>query len=219
MIDEEIEVKSNLGLLGFRNGLEGQERRSVRPFVASVDRHVGASGWSEASRVPEEALPERGQMVRVSAVRSAYPAQVSALSPRLREVVDSLPLIAGMRVIEIGCGPGAAAREVANRIGPDGHLLAVDRSPKAIEQLMSLSADLIDTGRLSTRTMPVEKLMLEPHEKPYHLAFAVRVGVLDGRHPAHRELALQRIAAMLLPGGRLFIDGGDPLTELALPPQ
>ena len=144
---------------------------------------------------------------------------MSALSPRLREVVDALPLVAGLRVIEIGCGPGAAAREVANRIGPGGHVLAVDRSPRAIEQLRRSSADLITTGRLTARVAKVEELELEPHEQQYHLAFAVRVGVLDGRHPALRERALDRIAAMLVPEGRLFIDGGEPLTEVALPPR
>lgn len=122
-----------------------------------------------------------------------------------------------MRVIEIGCGPGAAAREVANRIGPGGHVLAVDRSAKAIDTLMGASAELIESGRLSARTVPVEDLTLEPREQPYQLAFAVRVGVLDGRHPARRDLALQRIAAMLVPEGRLFIDGGDPLVEVPLP--
>ena len=49
-------------------------------------------------------------------------------------------------------------------------------------------------------------------------AFAVRVGALDGRHPEAGQLALARIAAMLLPGGRLFVDGGRPLREVPLPP-
>jgi tRNA A58 N-methylase Trm61 len=60
---------------------------------------------------------------------------VTVLSPRLSAIVDALPLEPGLRVIEIGCGPGAAAREVANRVGPSGHVLAVDRSAKAIAQL------------------------------------------------------------------------------------
>jgi hypothetical protein len=45
----------------------------------------------------------------------------------------------------------------------------------------------------------------------------VRVGALDGRHLASGVKALPRIAAALVPGGRLFIDGGSPLRELKLP--
>lgn len=142
---------------------------------------------------------------------------MSSLSPRLREVVDALPLAEGMRVIDIGCGPGAAAREVAVRVGPTGHVLAVDRSPKAVELLRRSAADMIRSGRLSTRIAPVEELTLEPGEPLYHLAFAVRVGVLDGRHPRRHDQALQRIAAMLHPSGRLFTDGGQPLREIELP--
>lgn len=136
---------------------------------------------------------------------------------RLREVVDALPLQPGMRVIEIGCGPGAAAREVARRIGPHGRVLAVDRSRTAIEQLTGASTELIEEGRLRTRVVAVEDLALEQGEQPYHLAFAVRVGVLDGRHPRRHGMALERVASMLVPDGRLFIDGGDPLRELVVP--
>jgi cyclopropane fatty-acyl-phospholipid synthase-like methyltransferase len=51
----------------------------------------------------------------------------SKISPRLAEVVNALPLHKGIRVLEIGCGPGAAAREIANRF-EDIYVLAIDRS-------------------------------------------------------------------------------------------
>jgi ubiquinone/menaquinone biosynthesis C-methylase UbiE len=140
-----------------------------------------------------------------------------ALSPRLAAVVDALPLTPGLRVIEIGCGPGAAAREVARRVGPDGHVLAVDRSARAIAQVITSSSELITAGLLTARHVAAEELRLEVDEEPYDLAFAVRVGALDGRHPDLAHRALQRIAATLGPEGRLFVDGGDPLRELELP--
>jgi cyclopropane fatty-acyl-phospholipid synthase-like methyltransferase len=138
------------------------------------------------------------------------------LSPRLAAIVDALPLAQGMRVLEIGCGPGAAARAVAARIG-DGHILAIDRSAKAIDQARGACAAEISSGRLSLRCVSAEDFKPEPGEAPYDLAFAVRVGALDGRHPEAGRLALRRIAAALAPDGRLFIDGGDPLREIPLP--
>lgn len=138
------------------------------------------------------------------------------LSPRLREIVDALPLRPGLRVVEIGCGPGAAAREVAERVGPTGHVLAVDRSATAIAALTRSSAVLITAGRMSTRQAMAEELVLAPGEERYDLAFAVRVGAFDGRHPRSGELALERLRHVLAPDGRLFIDGGDPLRELGL---
>ncbi|GAB2676838.1 SAM-dependent methyltransferase [Kribbella swartbergensis] len=138
------------------------------------------------------------------------------LSARLEAVVDALPLADGMRVLEVGCGPGAAAREVARRVGVNGFVLAIDRSAKAVAQATAGSAELIASGRLRFRQAAVETFELEPDEQPFDLAFAVRVGALDGRHPELEREARQRIAAALAPGGRLFIDGGTPLREVDL---
>lgn len=142
---------------------------------------------------------------------------MAPLSARLQVIVDALPLAPGLRVLEIGCGPGAAARAVAERVGPNGHVLAVDRSTTAIDQLRRSADALIQSGVLSVRAVAVEDLTLDPGEAPYDLAFGVRVGVLDGRHPSGEARALEHISAALVTGGRLFIDGGDPLREIALP--
>lgn len=137
------------------------------------------------------------------------------LSLRLQEIVNALPLFEGIRVLEIGCGPGAAAREIANRIG-DGHILAIDRSAKAIQQAINTSQDEITSGHLSFRTVAAENFELEDDEQLYDITFAVRVGALDGRHPKIGQLALPRIAKALTKKGKLFVDGGNPLREIPL---
>jgi SAM-dependent methyltransferase len=142
---------------------------------------------------------------------------VPALSPRLREIVDALPLRPGLRAIEIGCGPGAAAKEVARRVGPSGHVLAVDRSKLAIDQLVASASDLIAAGRLSVRNVSCEELVLAAGEDLYNLAFAVRVGALDGRHPDAGACAMEQLARALLSSERVYVDGADPLRELTLP--
>jgi len=141
--------------------------------------------------------------------------KTSDLSPRLAAIVDALPF-PGLRVLEIGCGPGAAARAVARRIG-DGQILAIDRSAKAIEQARRGSEAEIASGRLIFRQVAIEDFELEEGEALFDIAFAVRVGALDGRYPEAGRRALRRIVAALKPTGRLFVDGGDPLREIPLP--
>jgi cyclopropane fatty-acyl-phospholipid synthase-like methyltransferase len=140
----------------------------------------------------------------------------TGLSPRLAAVVDALPLEPHLRVLEIGCGPGAAARAVAARL-ITGHILAIDRSATAVAQAQAGSVDEIASGRMSVRQAAVEDFLLEAEEEPFDLVFAVRVGALDGRHPQAGEQALRQIAAATKADARLFIDGGNPLRELVIP--
>lgn len=140
---------------------------------------------------------------------------MNALSPRLAAIVDALPLRMGMRVLEIGGAPGAAAKEVAQRIG-GGHILVIDRSTRGVAQIERNAAAEIASGRLSVRQVGAEQFTLLPSEEPFDLAFAIRVGALDGRHSQAGVAARQRIAAALTLDGRLYIDGGSPLREVDL---
>ena len=53
------------------------------------------------------------------------------LSPRLAAIVDALPIAPDLRIREIGCGTGAAARAIATRLDT-GHIIPIDRSAKAV---------------------------------------------------------------------------------------
>lgn len=137
------------------------------------------------------------------------------VSKRLKEIIDALPLKPGLRVLEIGCGPGVMAREMAKRIG-SGHVLGIDRSGKAIRQAIAGSGEQIQMGTLSFRQVAIEEFELQPGEERFDIAVAVRVGALDGRHPELEQQSLTRIAGALTGKGRLFIDGGNPLREISL---
>lgn len=137
------------------------------------------------------------------------------ISKRLLDIVEALPLKKGIRVLEIGCGPGAMAREIAKRIG-DGHILAIDRSAKAINQAILGSKKEIEKGTLSFRQIAIEKFSLEANENLFDIAVAIRVGAIDGRHPEIEEASLKNIAKSLTKKGKLFIDGGNPLKEIEL---
>lgn len=118
-----------------------------------------------------------------------------------------------MRVLEIGCGPGAMARAIARRIG-NGHILGIDRSAKAIRQAIENSSEEIVAGTLSFRQCAIEHFTLASGEKRFDLVIAVRVGALDGRHPEIEQQALKQIDGVLTKTGTIYVDGGNPLKEI-----
>jgi cobalt-precorrin-6B (C15)-methyltransferase len=48
-------------------------------------------------------------------------------------VISKLRLRGGNRVMDVGCGTGSVAVEMALAVGPEGRVYAVDRDPKAVE--------------------------------------------------------------------------------------
>ncbi|MFJ6113781.1 methyltransferase domain-containing protein [Agrococcus sediminis] len=137
---------------------------------------------------------------------------MAELSPRLAAVLEALPLRPGMRVLEVGCGPGALARAMAERVGPDGYVLGVDRSPTSIQAAERGSSH----GSLDFRVSTAEQFRLKGREQPFDLVVAIRVGALDGRHPELEAAAMAQLAAATVPGAALYIDRGDPLEAVPL---
>ncbi|ODS55299.1 MAG: methyltransferase type 12 [Agrobacterium sp. SCN 61-19] len=139
-----------------------------------------------------------------------------ASSRRLMEIADALPLSPGMRVLEIGCGPGVLARLIVERMQGEVFVLGIDRSAKAIVVAKAKIQYAAYPTALAFREAEAEGFQLAENEAPYDLAVAVRVGALDGRHPEAGRMALRRLRAALTSQARLFIDGGDPLREIPL---
>lgn len=104
------------------------------------------------------------------------------LSQRLKAILEALPLSPCIRVLEVGCGPGALTRAMSSAIG-SGYVLGIDRSDRAVAQAIAGSKEQIAAGRLSFRTVAAEDFVMGPGEAPFDLVVAVRVGALDGRHP------------------------------------
>lgn len=91
-----------------------------------------------------------------------------------------------------------------------------DRSKKAIDQAKRNSRPEVASGRLNFIQVNIEEFDLPEKENKFDIAFAIRVGALDGRHPESERESLKRIARALKKNGRLFIDGGNPLREISL---
>lgn len=136
-----------------------------------------------------------------------------SISSRLLELVDARPLKEGLRILEVGCGSGVAAREIAMRL-ENVFVLGLDRSEKTIRQAMKASEKEMREGKVDFRVAKIEAFELPPDQEKFDLVFAIRVGALDGRHPELEAVARERISSLLREGGRLLIDGGNPLREL-----
>ncbi|GAB2679515.1 methyltransferase domain-containing protein [Flavihumibacter cheonanensis] len=137
------------------------------------------------------------------------------ISNRLLAVLHALPLKEGIRVLEIGCGPGVLARAIANQIG-EGFVLGIDRSDKAIQQAIKNSTLEIESGKLAFKKMAIENFKLDSTEPLFDLAVAIRVGALDGRHPELAHKAFANIVSVLSKKGKLFIDGPEIIQEIDL---
>jgi SAM-dependent methyltransferase len=138
----------------------------------------------------------------------------SKISNRLDEILAALPLKEGLRILEIGCGTGVVAREIARRLD-DVYILGLDRSAKAIAQCMLGSGPEMAMGKVQFQQAAIESFEFAGKEL-FDFAFAIRVGALDGRHPDLEQKACSNIAKALKKNGQLFIDGGNPLKEIDL---
>lgn len=127
-----------------------------------------------------------------------YLEEVAAL-PEVREVHDRVNAILdaqpGERVLEVGCGLGADARELAERVRPDGAVVAID-----------LSQAMVDAAReRHDERLPVtydrgDVMALAYDDASFDVVRVERVL----QHVPDADLACREMARVLKPGGRLL---------------
>ena len=71
--------------------------------------------------------------------------------------IDHFAFTGSERVLDIGCGGGAALRRLAEKV-PEGHLTGVDYSEVSVALTMENDADLIGQGRLDVMQASVSEL-------------------------------------------------------------
>lgn len=113
------------------------------------------------------------------------------------DVVDRLDLRPGDRILEIGCGPGVAARAAGRRVVPSGHVIAVDPSETMIRLAATLSRrpDLRVEWKLgSAEQLPIEDACID-------VAFAVN----SWHHWDDHAAALRELDRVLASDGTVTV--------------
>ena len=121
------------------------------------------------------------------------------IPPRIRWAVDMMDLQPHDNVLEIGCGPGAGAELICERL-ETGKLFAIDRSESGVDRTKRRCARHVDSGRLTVRQIDLATLRVPV--KRLTKVFAFNVNLFWVRDCAD-EVAL--LHDRVLPGGAVHL--------------
>jgi arsenite methyltransferase len=110
-----------------------------------------------------------------------------------RATLEALDLQPGERVLDIGCGPGYLAAEMADVVGPEGAVHGVDPSP----HMLAIAARRDERIELSEG----DALSLRVADSSFDAAVATQVY----EYVADIAAALAEARRVLRPGGRLLV--------------
>ena len=128
-------------------------------------------------------------------------------SPRRR--LKKIPVKVGMVVVDYGCGPGRYTLPLAELVGPEGKVFAVDIQPLAIKTVKEKAARKSLTN--------IEAILVNSYNTGIQGSSADLVILVDTLHMIKDYDALfAEIHQLLKRGGLLFMDPGHMKTSKAI---
>ncbi len=124
---------------------------------------------------------------------------LQTIPPRIRWAVDLMDVKPSDHVLEIGCGPGAGAELICQRL-ETGKLFAIDRSESGVDRTKRRCRQYVESGRLTVRQIDLATLRVPV--KRLHKVFAFNVNLFWVRSCAD-EVAL--LHERVLPGGAVYL--------------
>ena len=118
---------------------------------------------------------------------------------RIRWAVDLMDVGPADNILEIGCGPGAGAELICQRL-ETGKLFAIDRSESGVDRTKRRCRQYVEAGRLTVRQIDLATLRVPVRR--LHKVFAFNVNLFWVRDCAD-EVAL--LHERVLPGGSVYL--------------
>jgi ubiquinone/menaquinone biosynthesis C-methylase UbiE len=137
-------------------------------------------------------------IANVLEIRGRHPQQIAIRAAYLDATGD----IAGQRVLEIGCGTGPVARDLAARVGSVGRVTGTDPTPVLIEVAEQIRAD----QGIENLTFAVQDGRFLPYPDA---AFDLTAAVTVLCHLTERDAVLREMVRVTRPGGTILLVDGE----------
>ncbi|MCG2582267.1 MAG: class I SAM-dependent methyltransferase [Marinobacter sp.] len=121
---------------------------------------------------------------------------MEGLSYHSRVPLERLTVTPGSRILDVGCGWGDTAIQLARKTGPDGYVLGVD----CVEQFLTKARDDARKAGLDNIRFITEDVERYPFDGRFDLCFS-RFGMMFFENPV---LAMKNIRRALRPEGELI---------------
>jgi len=118
------------------------------------------------------------------------------------KVADAAQIQSGQRVLDVACGTGILAREIALRVGPAGRVAGVDPSPGMVAVAKQL-APAIEWREGAAESLPFPDQSFDAVVSQFGLMFFT-----------DRRQGLREMLRVLTPGGRLAVAVWDSLDNM-----
>jgi ubiquinone/menaquinone biosynthesis C-methylase UbiE len=134
-----------------------------------------------------------------------------AFAPELRSMIATLPILAGQSVLDMACGDGVYSPWLAERVGPNGRVVAVDLESNYLEIARAEAEKSALSQRIEFIVAPIDALPFD--DGTFDLVWCAQ-SLYSLPEPVAALKHMQRVTK---PGGVVAVLEGDTVHHLILP--